>query len=664
MLRRLLALVVVLTLLAPAAGASLTAPASAAPPALPGLEAAPPSLGAAPCAPLAPWWMRSALDPNRNGIHDSLEALAPDDFPRVVIVDYDFAPAEGDAALLAAHGLTVGVVLPRLRAIGAVAHDAAEVRAAAAAPGVVMVEMGGRPYLANDVAVPAIKARPSMEYSPFTAWELNVSGEGIIVAIMDTGVDNAHPGLAGKWLGGVDVSKPETRFTPRDGSFDADDNQGHGTSVTGMSIGSGAPDGTYTGAAPGASLVDLRIGTIFGYAPGEGPQDIYEATLQGLEWAIEFRDHDWGGGMRGIDVLSLSWGNDVGGSSDGSDMYSRGIDQLVQAGVIAVVAAGNAGPSNDGFDGLGASSYAITIGATDDMNTVDRADDIIAGYSSRGPRADNNDGDPFDELKPQVSAPGTNIISAQYDQVGDGSGNGYQNRGSGTSYATPMVSGIVALMLEANPGLKGEWKIVESILTATAERRGEPSAPETDPVWNTSFGYGIVDAYRAVRVAGSLVGLLDTVDTGISAVIMNTSAGNGSVSDTLTVRGVAYSKGSGEVDTVEVRVDDGPWTLAARVGSAEQTPFEFTVDTRGLSDGNHTVSARAQAGGVYSIETQAAFEVRGASARPSAGLADGTLLFFAAVLMVCGPAWVYFVRMKKHRAGGAPQETEQGLENI
>jgi subtilisin family serine protease len=665
MLLRLAALAVAVALLAPAVSASTTVfgpPAGDAPaiPAAPGGEPATHALD--PCAPVAAWWLRSALDLDRNAIHDSLERLAAPDFPHVILVDYRFAPAEGDAAMLAAHGLTIGVVLPRLRVVSALASSPDQIQAAAALPGVVMVETGGRPYIANDVAAPAMKAKPSDEYSPYTALELNVTGEGVVVAIMDTGVDNAHPGLTGKWLGGVDVSKPNTRLSPRDGTFDADDNQGHGTSVAGMSIGTGAPDGTYSGVAPGASLVDLRIGTIFGYAPGEGPQNIFDATLQGIDWAIQFKDHQWSGGT-GIDVLSLSWGNDVGGSSDGSDAYSRGITQLVSAGIIAVIAAGNAGPTNDGFDGLGASSLSITVGATDDKNTVDRSDDTIASYSSRGPRADNNDGNPFDELKPQVSAPGTNIISAEYDQAGDGSGNGYGPRGSGTSYATPMVSGTVALMIEANPELRGEWKVVETILTATAERRGEPSAPDVDPVWNSSFGYGIVDAYMAVKVAKSLVGILDTVDTDLGAFIMNTSAGDRSVSDALTVNGISYSKGSGAVETVEVRLDDGPWSTVTGVDSTNQTPFQVVVDTRGLPDGNHTVSVRAQAGGNYSIETDQTFMVAGASPRPGAGLSDGPLLFLAAVLVVSAPAWVYFARIRKNRRAVEP-DPEPTLENF
>ena len=111
---------------------------------------------------------------------------------------------------------------------------------------------------------------------------------------------------------------------------------------------------------------------------------------------------------------------------------------------------------------MSASSLSITVAATDDKNTVNRTDDEIAGYSSRGPRKDNGDGNPLNELIPEISAPGTNIIQAEACVTsgscnnflgGDASENTYTGRGSGTSYATPSVSGIIALIMEANPNL-------------------------------------------------------------------------------------------------------------------------------------------------------------------------------------------------------------------
>ena len=117
----------------------------------------------------------------------------------------------------------------------------------------------------------------------------------------------------------------------------------------------------------------------------------------------------------GIDIISLSWGitSHENGGSDGTDMHSRILDEAMLAGVTVSNAAGNDGPDNDGLSGMSASSLSITVAATDDQNTVDRTDDTIASYSSRGPRRDNGDANPLDELVPEVSAPGTNIIQAE-----------------------------------------------------------------------------------------------------------------------------------------------------------------------------------------------------------------------------------------------------------
>ena len=82
---------------------------------------------------------------------------------------------------------------------------------------------------------------------------------------------------------------------------------------------------------------------------------------------------------------------------------------------------------------------------------------------------------------------------------GDASGNTYTGRGSGTSYAAPAVTGIVALVWEANENLTPLQ--IKEILKHTSERRGEASAPEIDPYWNREFGYGIVDALASVELA-------------------------------------------------------------------------------------------------------------------------------------------------------------------
>lgn len=500
--------------------------------------------------------------------------------------------------------------------------------------------------LASDIANPAARAKQSAEYSPHTAWELGYTGKGVGICIMDTGVDDSHPGLEGKWLGGVDVSKPQTPLTPRDGSFNADDTNGHGTTCAGIAMGTGAPEKRYQGTAPDARLVELRIGTIFGAAPGEGPSPIklYDATLQGEQWALDHKDQAWGPGggqYKGIQVLSLSWGIDVGGSSDGSDQYSQALDRLVDAGVIVVNAAGNDGPSNDGFSGLSASSNAIIVGATTDNDTIDRADDVLASYSSRGPRKDNGDDDPYNELKPDVSAPGTGITQAEYDRVGDGSGNGYGPRGSGTSYATPLVAGVCALLLEAKSGLTPA--IVREVLRATAERRGNATEPDLDPFWNKDYGWGIVDAYEACRMV-ERIDDVGAVDVGLQSFVANaTPSGPGMV----RVDMVAWNR-FGDLDRVEARADNGSWVKARPL----RTPYGWGCELSGLSAGNHTIYTRSLAGNMTSLVSSHYLNVTAAQAQPSA--LAGTMAWgggAAVVLAACAVTYYIFKkRIAKARA--------------
>ena len=302
--------------------------------------------------------------------------------------------------------------------------------------------------------------------------------------MVDTCVDNEHPGLDGKFVAGYDaVCYLHTDPTcvaaglgarETDGSYDPDDGNQHGTACIGMSSATGIEaDGSqseFYGSAPGSSLVDVRIGTDAGAGPFENyilEQEFYESAMNGIQWIIDNKDTAWAGvdeSLHGIDIISLSWGitSHEGGGSDGSEMHSMILNVAMEEGIVVSVAAGNDGPNNDGLSGMGSSDLSITVGATDDGNTITRDDDTIASYSSRGPRRDNGDGNPLNELKPEVTAPGTNIIQAEGCVTsgscnnflgGDASSNTYTSRGSGTSYAAPAVSGILALMIEANPNL-------------------------------------------------------------------------------------------------------------------------------------------------------------------------------------------------------------------
>jgi len=278
----------------------------------------------------------------------------------------------------------------------------------------------------------------------------------------------------------------------------------------------------------------------------------------------------------------------------------------MEAGVTVSNAAGNDGPDNDGLSGMSASSLSITVAATDDHNTVDRSDDTIASYSSRGQRRDNGDGNPLNELIPEISAPGTNIIQAEgcvtsggcNNFLGDdASDNSYSGRGSGTSYATPSVSGVAALVIEANANLTPLQ--VKEVLKQTAERLGEPSAPDVDPYWNRDFGYGYVDAHAAVTMALFLAasGQTEAVDTSLQNHLLNVIDANG----TINVTGHAWGQ-LGSIERVEYRIDGGDWdetTYSAEPGEiGALTPFMWHVimNPNKLSEGAHEIEVRAVSG--------------------------------------------------------------------
>ena len=573
-----------------------------------------------------PWWERTTLDLDRNGIHDSLQTEVGTVW---VGLSYDHTPTLEDQNRLSDLGYTPKWVIPAVDAILIGAVDALNVTELSQIEGVVMVERYGSIQFYGDIQTMAVKARNSTEY-PESAWQLGVSGKGVNIALTDTGVDSEHPGLEGKHVAGFDaVCFVHTDVhdcvlaggRETDGSYDPDDGNQHGTACMGMAAATGIEaDGSqseFYGSAPNASLVDVRIGTDIGAGPFETyliEQEFYESAMNGLQWIIDNKDTAWPGvdeSLHGIDIISLSWGitSHEGGGSDGEDMHSRILDEATEAGVTVSNAAGNDGDDNDGLSGMSSSSLSITVGATDDKNTIDREDDTVAGYSSRGPRRDNGDGNPINELIPEVSAPGTNIIQAEgcvtsggchNDIPGqDASDNTYTGRGSGTSYATPSVTGIIALMMEANPDLSPMQ--IKEVLKQTAERRGPASAPTVDPYWNRDFGYGMVDARSAVELS---MHLLETNQTAnIDWTIQNHLLNVTQEGSTTIITGHAWTQ-SNVIERVEYRVGDGPWREVTYEVAPEElgplTPFNWTV-ALDLPSWDQSVEVRAVRGDAQSL---------------------------------------------------------------
>ena len=486
------------------------------------------------------WWLAYGPDLDWNGMDDRLQRViagqpsisptavdGPDGRKTVaIVVDYAWAPntAELDAltTVLNEHGWTGeegGAWFQVMDSIDSVVVDKVPVSALMDIyhlPGVVVVEMQNVMIPFNGVASEAARAMPSDMYSAST-YARGYNGEGVVIAVLDTGVDNEHRALNDfddvddepdsdptsyndqKWVAGFDAT---SQASNPDGSVDPDDGQGHGTHVAATALGTGGADRVHTGSGMGAFLVDIKVLTDSG---GTNSQ----ASLNGIQWMINNKDTDWGNNQssRGIDIASMSFGslssplNPDDEGDNGSGAEARLVNDARDAGIVCVVAMGNDGtkrvPSPASADG------AISIGAVNDRNTVNRTDDVMASYSNWGPRLDDGDDDEWDELKPDVTAYGSGITSATAatgptlpGQPERPLADSEYDSKDGTSMATPLVSGIVASLLQADDTLSPEE--VRNILRNSSESRGSATEPDISSRWNDKWGFGLVDASCAL----------------------------------------------------------------------------------------------------------------------------------------------------------------------
>jgi subtilisin family serine protease len=423
-----------------------------------------------------------------------------------VYVGYEYHPGDEDIQRLVDSGVSSDVLHP-YQIIDYIRMELTfdEIQTVAGLPGVRRVESIPLLYPMNNNATrtSGVKESGFMRF-PSVHEHLNITGRGVVVSILDTGVNDAHdpltgyPGhesLIGKFVAGGTFFAGEpllnTGLDESENPIDRGEGSTHGTHVAGTAIGTGGPSGFFGGVAPGASLVDQKVLSDAGVGFG---------SADGVEWAVVNKDR------YNIRILNLS----LGGlnNSDGTDAGSQAINAAFDAGLLAAIAMGNDGEIGY-VSSPAAADKAVSIGAIQDQNTISRHDDVIADFSNEGPRLDDGTGRVEPRMKPIVAAPGAGVVSADGSLISDG--RQYQSL-SGTSMATPVVAGIMALILEANPDLTPA-EVVE-ILKHTAEHRndwGKTPAdfnpfPDADPNYHPSGGWGYADAYAAVKEALRLAG--------------------------------------------------------------------------------------------------------------------------------------------------------------
>jgi serine protease AprX len=333
--------------------------------------------------------------------------------------------------------------------------------------------------------------------------ELGLDGSGIGVAVIDSGVTPSHDDL-------IDPNGAQrvVRFVDFiNGRPSAYDDYGHGSHVAGIIAGNGFDSGgARSGIAPGSDLMVLKV------LDGAGKGRISD-VIAALNYVLDNKD------AHNIRVVNLSIGAGVFESYN-ADPLTLAAQRLVSAGIVVVAAAGNLGLNQQGqsqYGGVAApgnAPWVLTVGASNHAGTEAHGDDTIAPFSSRGPAAVDR------PAKPDVVAPGVRIeslsdpLSAFYRTFPQHLRSGTVVKSylpylslNGTSMASPVVAGTVALMLQANPALTPN--AVKAIVQYTAE-----VLPGYDAL---TEGAGLLNARGSVALARSFAGISSPPDPNQSA---------------------------------------------------------------------------------------------------------------------------------------------------
>jgi serine protease AprX len=315
-----------------------------------------------------------------------------------------------------------------------------------------------------------------------TLWGAGVTGKGVGIAVVDTGVNDALADFRTSAGASRVVAKVKTNAA----AGTVADGHGHGMHVAGVALGNSWAQGTasatrgkYVGVAPGANLVAVQV------SDDQGITYVSD-VIAGIEWVIANR------AAYNIRVLNLSLLSTVAESATTSYLDAA-VERAWLSGVLVVVAAGNLGPNTALYPPAN-DPFVVTVGASDPMGTTSRTDDGMAPWSSYGTTQDLY-------AKPDVVAPGR-YVTSNLSSTSSGLATQFPDRivdtsylwMSGTSVAAPMVAGVAALAFEKHP----EWTndAVKWLLANTATKLGvkTPLAGQ---------GAGLVEAAKVASYAGT-----------------------------------------------------------------------------------------------------------------------------------------------------------------
>jgi len=436
-------------------------------------------------------------------------------------------------------------------------------------PYVKSVELDGEVHILLNESVPIINAED--------VWLLNdpngnnLTGTGIKIAIIDTGVDYHHPDLGNctntSFLAGT-CDKVAGGYDFVNNDADPMDDHGHGTHCAGIAAGDGnASNGLLKGVAPNATIYAYKVLN----SAGSGSES---NIISGIENATN----------AGADVLSIS----LGGDGDTSDSMSQAVDNAVDAGVVVVVAAGNSGPSSQTILSPGTARKALTIGASCKPNQIgedSRCDEYIASFSSRGPVILST------ELitKPEVVAPGVMICAAQWGTAWSSSEcheSGEYTAISGTSMATPHVAGAAALLIQQYPNKTAEQirdLIIQNGQAFENQTIHDQGVGQIDTFLNYNSTFIINNISNIISLGSYTANASENVTINITSISNNNQTLNLSIDFTTNATGNVSSENitiianESQTFNISINSDSAGYHYSTLNISQTQIPLQFVI---------------------------------------------------------------------------------------